>query len=255
MEDSSSEIQPVWEDHIHVRSYDVDVTGVLRIASLFNYFQDTAGKHASHLGAGYAILKERGLFWVLSRAKVRIHRLPAWGENVRLTTWPKGLDGVLFIRDFQLTGDRDERLVDASSGWLLLDYKAYKPHLPDALPAAIPPNTRGHALQEQLRKLRPLQDPQMVYERKVLASDLDVNHHVNNARYVDWIMDCYAPDEAKLKAMQAMQVNYVGETTYGDVIRLNKREDGPRGDHYIEGVNVATGAKVVQAVIEWKVGH
>src|SRR5512140_3295510 len=91
------ERQSVWEDDIFVRSYDVDSAGKLRLSSLFNYFQETAGKHATHLGAGYDVLRGLGLFWVLSRAKIRVHRLPAWGESVRLTTWPKGLDGVLFL--------------------------------------------------------------------------------------------------------------------------------------------------------------
>ena len=245
------EIQSVWEDDIFVRSYDVDSAGKLRLSSLFNYFQETAGKHATHLGAGYGALQKFGLFWVLSRAKIRVHRLPAWGEQVRLTTWPKGLDGVLFIRDFLLTSDQYGPLVNSSTGWLLLDSKAYKPHLTEALPATLPPNTRGHALEEQLRKLRPFDDLTMEYERKVLASDLDVNHHVNNARYIDWIMDCYAPDETIPRAVRTMQVNYVGEATYGDAVHLYKGEDPARNMHYVEGVNSIKGSKVVQAVIEW----
>ncbi len=245
------ERQSVWEDGIFVRSYDVDSAGKLRLSSLFNYFQETAGQHATHLGAGYEVLQRRGLFWVLSRAKIRIHRLPAWGESVRLTTWPKGLDGVLFLRDFQLSSDQHGPLVDSSTGWLLLDAKAYKPHLPGALPATLPPNIRGHALEEQLRKLKPFDDLKLEYERKVLASDLDVNHHVNNARYIDWIMDCYAPDAGESRAVHAMQVNYVGEATYGDVVHLYKGEDPSRGMHYIEGVNGAKRSRVMQALIEW----
>jgi medium-chain acyl-[acyl-carrier-protein] hydrolase len=245
--------QPVWEDEIFVRSYDVDNMGKLRLSSLFNYFQETAGKHATHLGAGYGVLQRLGLFWVLSRTKVRIHRLPSWGESIRLTTWPKGLDGLLFLRDFLLTSDQNELLVESSTGWLLLDSKAYKPHLPDALPTTLPPNPRGHALEEQLKKIRPFDDLKMEYERKVLASDLDVNNHVNNARYIDWIMDCYAPNAATSKTVHAMQVNYVGETTFGDVIHLYKGEDASSGTHYIEGVNGARGARVVQAAIEWKI--
>lgn len=252
MELVESEVHSVWEDEIRVPSYDVDCSGNLRLASLFNYFQETAGKHATHLGAGYAVLKQLGLFWVLSRAKVRIHRLPAWGEIVRLTTWPKGLDGVLFLRDFQLTSDQHDPLVDGSTGWLLLDSKTYKPHLPDRLPATIPPNTHGHALNEPLRKLRPFNDLKPAYERKALASDLDVNHHVNNARYIDWITDCYSPDESASRAVRTMQVNYVGETTFGDGIRLLQGEDPSGGSDYIEGVDIVKGSKVVQAVIEWK---
>ena len=251
MDNNTPAIQAVWEEDVFVRSYDVDSLGKLRLSSLFNFFQETAGKHATHLGAGYAVLQTLGLFWVLSRARVRIHRLPVWGENARLTTWPKGLDGVLFLRDFQLIGDRGEPLVESSTGWLLLDSKAYKPQLPSVLPAKLPTNTRGHALEEQLRKLRPLDGLKLEYEHKVLASDLDVNHHVNNAHYIDWIMDCYPPAAMASQAVQAMQVNYVGETTYGDVVRLYRAEDDPRGADYIEGVNSATGSKVVQATIEW----
>ncbi|RPH32985.1 acyl-[acyl-carrier-protein] thioesterase, partial [bacterium] len=91
MDNRPSELQSVWKDDLFVRSYDVDSTGKLKLASLFNYFQETAGKHATHLGAGYEVLRKLGLFWVLSRAKIRIHRLPAWGESIQLTTWPKGL--------------------------------------------------------------------------------------------------------------------------------------------------------------------
>ena len=253
MEIMAGETHVVWEEDIHVRSYDVDSTGKLRLSSLFNYFQETAGKHATHLGAGYGVLKDRGLFWVLSRAKIRIHRLPAWGETVRLTTWPKGLDGVLFLRELQLTSERFGPLVDSSTGWLLLDSGAYKPHLPDALPTTLPPNPRGHALDEPLRKIRPFNDLKLEYERKVLASDLDVNHHVNNARYVDWIMDCYAPGQPVSRSVQTMQVNYVGETTYGDMVQLYKGEDPARGLDYIEGVNGGSRAKVMQAFVEWKI--
>jgi len=243
--------QAVWEDDVFVRSYDVDSLGKLRLSSLFNYFQETAGKHATHLGAGYAILKELGLFWVLSRARVCVTRLPAWGETAKLTTWPVGLDGVHFVRDFQLAGGTGEILVEATSGWLLLDAVGSKPQLPDILPVKLPPNTRGHALEEPLRKLKPLGGLQLEYEHKVLASELDVNHHVNNAHYVDWIMDCYAPDVMASKPVEMMQVNYVGESTYGDVVRLYRGEDDVRGADYVEGINAATGGKVVQALIEW----
>lgn len=249
-----SAVRPVWEDDVRVRSFDVDCTGKLRLATLFNYFEDTAATHATNLGAGYTVLKDLGLFWVLSRAKVRIRRLPVWGEIVRLSTWPKGLDGVLFRREFRLTGHGEEPLVDGTTGWLLLDFATHKTHLMDALPTTMPPNLRGHALDEPLRKLRPIPGLRPVYEHPVLTSDTDINHHVNNARYVEWILDCYTPEETARRSVHTLQVNYVSETTFGKVIRLEKAEDPSRGEDYIEGVNGETGEKVVQAVLGWKQG-
>jgi acyl-ACP thioesterase len=189
---------------------------------------------------------------VLSRAKVRVHRLPAWREVIRLSTWPKGLDGVLFRRDFRLTDTGGVPLVDGTTGWLLLDFAAHKPHLMDALPTTMPPNLRGHAMDEPLRKLRPFPGLRPVYEHRVVTSDTDINLHVNNARYVEWIMDCYTPEETARRSVRTLQVNYVSETTFGTVIRLDRAEDPSGGGDYIEGTNNETGEKVVQAVLEWK---
>jgi medium-chain acyl-[acyl-carrier-protein] hydrolase len=245
-------IKTVWEEKIFVKSYDVDRSGRLKLASLFNYFQETAGNHASHLGVGYHPLRTLGYVWVLSRAKVRVERLPAWGENVTLSTWPKTLDGLLFVRDFRMTGERNEILLAGSTGWLLLDIVNFKPHTAEVLPLVLPREEHNHGLEEPLRKLRPFDGLHTAYERHVMPGDIDVNNHVNNARYVEWIMDCFSPNDVISRFPRTIQVNYVGETILGDVVALSVGKTGPTPEtHYIEGVNSTKGGKVVQALIEW----
>jgi medium-chain acyl-[acyl-carrier-protein] hydrolase len=243
----------VWKEDLSIKSYEMDCYGKMKLSSLFNAFQEVAGNHASALGAGYTALQKMGLFWVLSRAMVRIARLPAWGENIALSTWPKGQDGPLFVRDFRMTTGNGENLLDASTGWLLLDTQHNKPHTADALPIKIPPNEAGHAIQEPLKKIRPLQGDRAEFERKVMLSDLDVNNHVNNAKYVEWILDCYSIDDVKSKTVRNLQINYIGEAVFGDAVRLHKIvASADTGEHYIEGARSATGTKVIQALIHWQ---
>jgi medium-chain acyl-[acyl-carrier-protein] hydrolase len=241
----------VWEDELALKSYEVDCTGRLKLSALFNYFQETAGNHATHLGVGYEVLRKLGYFWVLSRAKVHINRLPAWGETVSLLTWPKGQDGLLFVRDFRMMSNNNGTLLTGSTGWLLLDIEHNKPHFAEVLPVVLPANEHGHAIEEPLRKLKPVQDGVLKYERKVMVSDLDVNYHVNNARYIDWIMDCLDLQQVTSQSVRTLQVNYVGEAFLGDVVGLLSRE-AQDGRHSIEGVNSSKGSKVIQACIEWK---
>ena len=245
-------IVTLWEESIHVKSYEVDVAGQLRLASLFNYFQETAGNHATHLGAGYEKLKTLGYYWVLSRAKVRIQRLPQWRETVTLATWPKGQDGLLFLRDFRMTDERGEVLLTGSTGWLLIDAEHNKPQLAEVLKITIPRNEYGNAIEGPLQKLRPPEELVPIYERKVLASDLDVNNHVNNARYLEWIADGFDEQHAASGAVTAFQVNYVGEAVLGNMIAMRRADVPSNNSTYIEGVNQATGSKVVQAIVEWK---
>ncbi len=242
----------LWEDTIYVKSYDVDHTGRLKLASLFNYFQETAGNHATHLGVGYEKLRSLGFFWVLSRAKVQINRLPEWRETVALTTWPKGQEGLLFMRDFRLLDEHHETIVTGSTGWLLIDTEYNKPHLARDLQLTLPANEHGHAIETPLKKLRQSEKLDLAYKRRVLPSDLDVNNHVNNARYLEWITDCFDIQHAASSAVSAIQVNYVGEAVLDDVVCLHKTPDQSGNSTYIEGVIDTKGIKVVQAVLEWK---
>lgn len=248
----TTETKTLWEESIYVKSYETDFAGKLKLASLFNYFQETAGNHATHLGVGYERLRTMGFFWVLSRAKVHINRLPGWRETVTLVTWPKGQDGLLFLRDFRMTTGDSELLVTGSTGWLLIDTEHNKPQLAEVLKVPLPGNAHGNAIEGPLKKLRSPENPVLVYERKVLASDLDVNNHVNNARYLEWITDGFDAQHAASSAVSTLQVNYVGEAVLGDTVAMYRTDVTSNGRTFIEGVNQAAGSKVVQAIVEWK---
>jgi acyl-ACP thioesterase len=158
----------------------------------------------------------------------------------------------MYIRDFRMRDGAGNVFLDASTGWLLMDTTEFKPHLADALPIPLPANDRGRALDDPLKKLVPLRDLRPAYERSVLLGDLDVNNHVNNARYLEWIFDCYDDAFVRSHALSFIQVNYVGETTLGDTVALSRGEDpSSSGVHYIEGVSRKKGSKVVQALVGW----
>lgn len=242
-----------WKEDFAIKSYETDCTGKLRMASLFNYFQEIAGNHVVALGIGYEVLKELGYVWFLSRARVRVRKLPAWGERGIMETWHVTTDGLIYIRDFSMRDDSGNVLLDASTGWLLVDTETFRPHHADVLPIPLPPNDRGRALDEPLKKLLPVRDLHPAYGRNVLLSDLDVNNHVNNARYLEWIFDCYDDAYVRSHVLSFLQVNYVGETTLGDTVTLSRGEDASSpGIHYIEGVSRMKGSKVVQALVGWE---
>ncbi|HTY57248.1 MAG TPA: acyl-ACP thioesterase domain-containing protein [Bacteroidota bacterium] len=242
-----------WKEDYAVKSYETDCAGRLRMASLFNYFQEFAGNHVVHLGIGYEVLKDLGYVWFLSRAKVRVRRLPAWGEGGSVETWHATTDGLMFIRDFRMSDQGGNILLEASTGWLLMDTAAFRPHPAGVLPIPLPANDHGRALDEPLKKLLPVQTLRPVYERNVHLSDLDVNNHVNNARYLEWIFDCYDDAFVRSHVPGFLQVNYVGETNLGDTVALSRGEDPSLpGVHYIEGASRSKGSKAVQALIGWE---
>jgi medium-chain acyl-[acyl-carrier-protein] hydrolase len=244
------ENQRVWKEELFIKSYDVDCTGRLNLQSLCSYFQEIAGNHATHLGVGYEDLRKRGLFWVLSRIKIQIFRMPAWSEVVSLATWPKGVEKLFALRDFRMTDVQNNTLVTATTAWLLLDRENNRPQRMDALPVDIYHFEVEHAIPEVLDKLKHEYSLTLHHERRIMVSDLDVNYHVNNAEYVKWIIDCFDIDQMRTRAIRSIQVNYLDEALFGDTVAL--WTGGENGDYYVEGVAMRRTSKVFQAKVIWQ---
>jgi acyl-ACP thioesterase len=246
----------IWKESMLVRSYDVGNTGVLKPQGIFQFFQEAAANHATHLGVGYDELQTLGLFWALSRVKVEIVKLPAWGDEITLTTWPKGVDRLFALRDFRMSDREGHAMVRGTSCWLLVDIEKMRPRRIETIPRSFPLNDKEHALQESLDKIPIPAALHVRYERKVMTSDLDVNNHVNNTEYVRWITDCLEIGDGAASSIRSLQINYLEEAKLGETMVFSLgREDKHPLTLFIEGVNHSTQTKVVQSRVEFHNPH
>ena len=244
-------MKPIWSEESTVRSYDVGSDGLLKPQTLFQFFQEAASNHATDLGAGYDVLQSQRLFWALSRVKTEILSLPVWGDTITLTTWPKGVDKIFAVRDFRMTDRAGATMVRGTSYWLLVDSDKMRPRRVDSLARSLPLNENEHALRESLGKIAIPGGLPKQYERKVMASDLDVNNHVNNTEYIRWIADALGPEGGALPSIRSLQVNYLEEARLGEVMVFSAGRDPADGTViFVEGVNRETSAAVVQAWIQ-----
>ena len=243
----------LWEEQFTLTSYDVDFNGRLSLYALFRRFQELAGSHATHLRVGYDRLKEEGLAWFLSRIKVEFSTLPLWGDAVRLQTWPKGIERLFAMREFRLLDKAGATHLLATSRWLLVDVARGRPRRIESLPRDLSFENVEHAITETPEKIVPVSPCVQVYEREVLPSDLDVNHHVNNAEYVKWVMDCFEVGMQTSHGLRSVQLNYLEETLLGDHVRVGSAR---RSDHdqsyYVEGLSATKGSTLFQAQVDWR---
>lgn len=208
-----------WTDDYLVSSYEVDARGRASLTTLFKFMQETAYNHANHLGFGYAQLRESGLFWVLSRLLIQVYRYPRWDEKIRVQTWPAGMDRLFAFRDFLIVDDGEAPIGAAGSAWLMLDTEKRRPRRPEEF--------------EQLTANRHLFPTERSLERRpgkvaaltggeegtffpVRYSDLDLYDHVNNAKYVQWILDGYPEEILRRNDVSECEINFVNEAKMGD---------------------------------------
>jgi medium-chain acyl-[acyl-carrier-protein] hydrolase len=228
----------VFERKYPVNVFDTDYTGLLNLKSLFDYFQDLAGRHASILGFGREHLMNNGNIWVLSRITAEIDKMPSLWEEVTVRTWPRGTDAIFALRDFEMFDQEGKKIAGASSSWVVVDYSTRKVQRPDRALAHL--NTSfpvARALSANAGKVPavPLIN-QEIKELTVTSSDIDVNFHVNNATYIGWVCNCYDPGFVKAHLPGTIEVNYLSEGLPGDRINIITGPEDQGTDTYIHSV-------------------
>lgn len=238
-----------WKEAHKIRTYEVDFNNVVKLSSVFNYMQEAASNNANQLKFGYDDLIKEGLFWVLSRAKIEISNYLKVGDDIIIETWPKRTDKLFALRDFKMYNSDNEIVGKATTAWLLLDSKTMRPVKPDLLLDKVPQYKIERAIEEVPGKIAEPETREFITEKNIGYTDIDVNQHVNNVKYIEFVLDSFTQDQYMGKKISAMQINFLSESKYGDRIQIFKGSLR-QSAYYIEGIN-QNNTKVFQAHVEW----
>ena len=218
--------------HQIVESHDVDPFYNLKLANLFVYFQDVVTEHMERLGINKTIINDKGMYWVVTRYKVHINRLPKYLEEVDILTYPGKDMRFIFPRFFEILDKKGNVLVKASSTWMVLDKKnkqiVIKPFDESLL--------YHHSEEGELPLPHKIDDKEgsIISKRTVLLSDLDLNNHLNNTKYIEFITDSLGYDFAKDNEICDFEINFNKEIAYSKEVFLTYFKDG--NNIYIDGI-------------------
>lgn len=210
-----------------VGSSNIDLTGKLSIHSLFSFFQEVAWEHATINGFGFEHLKEQGFFWVLSRVHVEIDALPNWTEPITLSTWPSGIEGAFALRDFCLYNKNGDKIIGATSSWLIVDTETRRPRRPDSFKDRMPICDTIRATKCNAQKI-PGTRNDIIYSYQLTSkiSDIDVNGHINNTRYVEWAINSFPIMFYQNTVIKDITINFLSEGFCEEILRVDtKREE------------------------------
>jgi medium-chain acyl-[acyl-carrier-protein] hydrolase len=247
-EESIVNVIPKYTKQMHVELRDLDFTKRLKLSALFTYLQDAAGIHAEKLGLGIGRLMEKlGVSWVLMRIRADITRYPEWDEEITIETWPLEPKRFEFERDFIVKDREGQIIVRAVSTWVVMDMTSRELKKGDFV-GGYPALINERAIDCKLGKLRDYGQPEPAYRKTIGYSDVDFNGHLNNARYVDYLMDCFSIESHEQYLITSIEVSYINEALPGDSIMLSKDISAlDQGKVYIEGLHEKDGRVVFKA--------
>lgn len=206
----------LWEQTYRLRTGDFDSRRRLQPAAILDLFQDVAGEHAASLGMGYDDMIRRGMLWVVLRVAFEQLGQPALFDTVHVRTWPHPPGAVDFVRDYELLAQDGTPLVRGTSQWAVIgaeDRKLVASRRVDFPAAGV---RDAHLFPERLRALRPAAEGRLAQTLRSPVTDVDLNGHVNNARYANYVMDALRPAQP----LRRFQLDYHHEVRTDTPLRL-----------------------------------
>jgi acyl-ACP thioesterase len=207
----------VWTDQYQIHAYDVDTKATASMPVLCHMMQESAWRHAENLGLGYEALLKDHLVWVLGRQLVEIDVYPRWGDTIIINTWPTGRERLFWYRDFKILDIDHNQLGKGSTAWFVIDLETRKPQRADRLNYTLPEGFE-RMFSNRPGKIPRLQQSEQSFSVQAGYRHLDVNQHVNNVRYLQWLLEGFDLTFHKTHNLHAFEVNYLNEGSYGDNI-------------------------------------
>ena len=219
-------MEPIFVKEFEVPATAVDAFRRLKASRILEFLQDIAGEHSALLGTAQDQLMDKNLFWAIIRHRVQVTRLPRDGEKIRLETWPMPTTRTAYPRSTIAYDEQGNECFRSISLWILMDGRTRAMVLPGKSGVEVGGLLRGCELQTP-SSLIP-RDMGECEVRPVRYTDLDVNGHMNNCKYLDWVEDLLPGTFHQQHELREFTLCYMSEVMEKEQVALHwDLADGP----------------------------
>lgn len=224
-----------------------DMNGHIKLPDVILLSLQVSGMQSIELGiSDKTILEDYNLVWIITDYDIEVARLPHFAEEITIETEALSYNRLFCYRRFTIYDEAGQEIIRMLATFVLMDRDSRKVH-------AVEPEIVAPYQSEFDKKLirgpkyESLENP-ISKDYHVRFYDLDMNGHVNNSKYLDWIFEVMGADFLTHYIPKKINLKYVKEVRPGGVITSAVERTGLESKHEI----TSDGATNAQAIITWQ---
>ena len=224
-----------------------DMNGHIKLPDVILLSLQVSGMQSIELGVSdKTILEDYNLVWIITEYDIEVVRLPRFAEEITIETEALSYNRLFCYRRFTIYDETGQELIHMLATFVLMDRDSRKVHAVE--PEIVAPYQSDFD-KKLIRgpKYESLEEP-VSKDYHVRFYDLDMNGHVNNSKYLDWIFEVMGADFLTQYIPKKINLKYVKEVRPGGVITSAVERTGLESKHEITS-DSATNA---QAIITWQ---
>lgn len=216
----------IYSQDYKVNYYEIDGNRKATPSSIIQYIEDVSMGHSIQIGYGLDTLSKDNLCWIVNKWHVVMDRYPIWNEKITFDTWVCDYKRIFAKRDYRLKDNKGNVIGRMTARWIFFDYEKRKPV------SILPEIKEGYgtvkynAVEDDFKKI--ILPDKWDYEKKidVRRSDIDMNLHVNNIKYLEWVNDTVPEDIYNNRELKEFEIIYNKESNLdADIVsRIKKLE-------------------------------
>lgn len=194
--------------------------GYLSYKNLVNILLETSNEQSIINNSTAEDLLKVNKTWMIYKWKISLNRPIKRREKILVRTWASGFEKISAYREFEIIDENKEVILKASAIFLVVDLIKLKPvRISDEISGEYEIiNERNF---ETIERIKPDLENLLENKFKIRKSDIDINGHVNNVIYIDWIEETLSEEIYANYFISELNLIYSREIRNSEYVNIN----------------------------------
>lgn len=215
-----------FDKQFELRYFEMNDFGVASPTTILTLLEETAADHSYSIDHNLFQLEAQNIGWVLISGAMKMERYPAYKEKITIRTWLSHYSTIKGYRENIIYDEQNNIIGRAKGLWVFFDIARRRPlRIFDEIIQkwnVCPEKSLENTISN---KIEPVDKPDYESKFKINRYDTDMNKHVNNIRYLHWVIESVPEEIVENYYLHSIDGRFIAEAHYGQtVVSLTKHE-------------------------------
>ncbi len=208
-----------FDKQFELRYFEMNKFGEASSSTILTLLEETAADHCHSINHSLYDLEKQNIGWVLLSGVMEMFQYPKYKEKITIRTWLSSYSTVKGIRENIIYNEIGKIIGKAKGLWVFFDIQRRRPiQIFDAIKEKWSFYKEECMNHDITKKIEPVDSLKPIKEFNINRFDVDTNQHVNNIRYLQWLMESVSEDIIDNFYLHSIDGRFIAEAQLGDTI-------------------------------------
>jgi acyl-ACP thioesterase len=216
-----------FDKEFELRYFEMNQYAVATPMTILTLLEETAADHCCQINNSLFQLADQNIGWVLVSGFMQMERYPKYKEKIRIRTWLSKYSTVKGFRENIIYDAQDNIIGRAKGLWVFFDIERRRP-----VEIFEDIRNKWSFLSEECvhininKKIAAIDTADYKTSFNVSVSDTDMNKHVNNIKYLQWVIESIPDEIIDNYYLYSIDGRFIAEAQNGDtIISLTNKDE------------------------------